>query len=99
MWGLPYGDQGIFVDRRLYEEVGGFADQPLMEDLDLMWRLRRRARPILLPGPLRVSARRWQRHGVVWQTLRNWSLVAAWRCGVPADRLARYYPVHGSSKG
>lgn len=89
--GLPYGDQGIFVRRELFEGVGGFPELKLMEDVFLMRRLRRQTRPILLPGPLYVSARRWRRRGVVRQALLNQSLLAAARLGVHPDRLARFY--------
>lgn len=89
--GLPYGDQGIFVRRELFEAAGGFPELTLMEDVFLMRRLRRRTRPVVLPGPLYVSARRWQRRGIVCQTLLNWSLLAAARLGVHPDRLARFY--------
>jgi rSAM/selenodomain-associated transferase 2 len=89
--GLAYGDQGIFVRRALFEEVGGFPELKLMEDVFLLKRLRRRTWPVLLPGPLYVSARRWQRRGVVRQTLRNWTLLASARLGVHPDRLARFY--------
>ena len=89
--GLPYGDQGIFVRRKCFDAVGGFPDLKLMEDVFLMRRLRRKTRPVLLSGPLHVSPRRWQRHGVVGQTLRNWSLLAAARLGIHPDRLARFY--------
>jgi rSAM/selenodomain-associated transferase 2 len=89
--GLPYGDQGIFVRRELFEEIGGFPQLRLMEDVFLMKRLRRRAWPVLLPGPLYVSPRRWQRRGVVRQTLRNWGLLGSAALGVHPDRLARFY--------
>ena len=88
--GLPYGDQGIFVRRGLFDVVGGFPEVSLMEDVFLMRRLRRRSWPVLLPG-LFGDARRWQRRGVVRQTLLNWSLLAAARLGVHPDRLARFY--------
>jgi rSAM/selenodomain-associated transferase 2 len=94
--GMPYGDQGIFVRRVLFEELGGFPEVPLMEDWLLSRRLRRIAPPVLLPGPLNVSARRWRKHGVLRQTARNWSLVAAARLGVPPARLARYYLPHAT---
>ena len=93
-WGLAYGDQGIFVTRELFDRVGGFPHVKLMEDLLLMRQARRIVRPVLLPGPLYVSARRWQRHGVLRQTLRNRMLLAAWHCGVPPDRLAAFYRRH-----
>ncbi|RMG34903.1 MAG: glycosyltransferase [Planctomycetota bacterium] len=92
LFGLAYGDQAIFVRRDLFEAVGGFPEWPLMEDVGLMQRLRRaRVRPVLLDGPVVVSARRWQRCGVVRQTLRNWSLLAAYFCGVSPRTLARFY--------
>ncbi|MEK6248706.1 MAG: TIGR04283 family arsenosugar biosynthesis glycosyltransferase [Planctomycetales bacterium] len=90
--GLAYGDQGIFVRRSTFEQLGGFAEIALMEDLRFMRSLRRLSRPTLLPGPLHVSARRWQTQGVVRQTLRNWSLLAAEKLRVSPDRLARHYP-------
>lgn len=92
--GLAYGDQGIFVSRAAFLQVGGFPDVQLMEDVMLMQRLDRFGRPGLLPGPIRISARRWQRRGVVAQTVRNWSLLAAFFCGTPPAQLSRYYPRH-----
>ena len=89
--GLPYGDQGIFVRRELFDDIGGFPNLKLMEDVFFMKRLRRRSWPVLLPGPLYVSARRWQCRGVIRQTLHNWTLLAAARLGIHPDRLARFY--------
>jgi rSAM/selenodomain-associated transferase 2 len=92
--GLPYGDQAIFIRRSLFEKIGGFPEVPLLEDLILMQRLRQRAWPVLLPGPVIVNPRRWQARGIVRQTLRNWRIVAAYSLGVPPDRLAGQYPSH-----
>lgn len=97
--GLPYGDQGIFVRRELFWKLGGFPQVRLLEDLLLSRRLRGIRRPQLLEGPLYVSARRWQRHGVVRQTLRNWSILSAYACGVAPDRLAGWYALHSSHDG
>jgi hypothetical protein len=77
-------------------ELGGFPDAPLMEDVLFVRRLRRLARPVLLPGPVYTSARRWQRYGVVRQTLRNWRILAAERLGVSLNRLALSYAPHDS---
>lgn len=90
--GLPYGDQAIFLRRADFEACGRFPETPILEELPLMRRLRKRGRLVLLAGPLHVSARRWQRRGIVRQTLRNWRILclAAW--GVPAERLAGLYP-------
>ncbi len=95
--GLPYGDQGIFMRRALFESLGGFPEVRLMEDVLLMKRVRRRVWPVLLPGPLYVSARRWQRYGVIRQTARNWLLLAAAAAGVHPDRLAAFYAPHRES--
>jgi rSAM/selenodomain-associated transferase 2 len=91
LWGLAYGDQGIFVRRDIFERIGGFPTLRLMEDLYFMKRLRREGRVALLEGPLHVSARRWERHGVVRQTARNWWLTALAHAGVSPDRLAGSY--------
>ena len=92
--GLPYGDQGLFLRREFFEQLGCFPDVPLMEDLILMRQARREAWPTLLTGPLHVDARRWQRHGVMRQTLRNWGLVTAYLLGASPDRLAHSYLRH-----
>ena len=92
--GMPYGDQGLFVRRSVFDAVGGFAPVPLMEDVLLMRVLRRQGRLAFLSGPLQVDARRWQQAGLVRQTLRNWLLLAAFRLGVSPARLARFYPRH-----
>ena len=87
----PYGDQGIFVRREVFNAVGGFPDVRFLEDLLLVRRLARQWRPTILPGPIYTSARRWRQNGVVRQTARNWLLLAAHRLGVTPDRLAEFY--------
>ena len=89
---LPYGDQGLLVPRRLLARAGGVAPMPLMEDLELVLRLRRLSRLRPLRARLQVDGRRWQALGV-WQTaLTNARLRRAWRRGVPPEALAaRYY--------
>lgn len=90
--GMAYGDQAIFVRKTVFESVGRFPDLRLMEDVILMKRLTKIGRFVLLPDRLTVSARRWQKHGIIRQTLRNWTLLTFAFCGVSPDRLARYYP-------
>jgi rSAM/selenodomain-associated transferase 2 len=92
--GLPYGDQGIFVRREVFQACGGFPEVAIMEDLILGKILRHKAWPVLLPGPLHVDPRRWRQHGIVRQTLRNWSLLAGYAFGVSPERLARSYMPH-----
>lgn len=92
--GRPYGDQGIFVRREVFQAIGGFPKVRLLEDVLLMRKLRAIGRTVLLPGPLHVSARRWLENGVIRQTLRNWRILAAERLGADPDRLAKDYPPH-----
>jgi len=91
---LAFGDQGIFLRRDVFEELGRFPDARLMEDVLLMRRLRDWGRLTLLPGPLHVDARRWHKHGPFRQTARNWLLLAAEQLGVSTDRLAEFYLPH-----
>ena len=93
---MPYGDQGLILSRATYELAGGFRSLVLMEDGDLVRRLRRVARVCILPERLEVSPRRWQRDGVLRRMLRNWLLAAGYLLGVPPARLAaRYRPYSG----
>ena len=89
--GVASGDQGIFVMRTTFEALGGYAQIPLMEDLDLCRRLKRLSRPECLRPPLSTSSRRWERGGV-WRTvLLMWRLRLAYYCGASPERLARQY--------
>ena len=91
--GIATGDQAIFVRRCAFTAVRGFPDQPLMEDIELSARLRRRGPPACLKTPASTSGRRWEAHGV-WRTiLFMWRLRLLYWLGVPASRLAAlYYP-------
>ena len=90
--GICTGDQGIFVSRRLLDDVGGMPDQPLMEDIELSKRLRRLAGPKRIPERLVASSRRWEREGVVWTTLLMWSIRLRYFLGArPEDLYATYY--------
>jgi rSAM/selenodomain-associated transferase 2 len=91
--GLIYGDQGLFVERRLFERIGGFPPLLLMEDVFLSKKLRRQGRIVVAPRRVFVAPRRWQRQGLVRQTLRNWTLTALAAAGVSPNRLAAFYPL------
>ena len=92
--GMAYGDQAIFMRRETFFQMGGFPEVKLMEDLLLMRAFRKLGQAKLLPGPVHVHPRRWQRRGVVRQTLQNWTLILAENLGVSPDRLAKFYPSH-----
>ena len=86
-----YGDQGIFCRRAAFDRLGGYLEMPLMEDVDFLARLARLGRVTLVPLALTTSARRFQRHGVVRQQLRNIVLVSLYALGVSPRRLERWY--------
>ncbi len=89
--GVCTGDQGIFVQRQLFAELGGYADLPLMEDIELSKRLRRYGRPACLQPALCTSSRRWQQHGTLRTVVLMWWLRALYWLGVSPQRLAKWY--------
>ena len=94
---VPYGDQAIFVRRGVFRELGGFAPLPVMEDLEFMTRLRRHGHAIrILAMPVRTSARRHLREGILRCTLRNLLLRLLYHCKVPSSFLAGLYRRHGA---
>lgn len=87
---LPYGDQGLLIPRRLYDDVGGFTDQPLMEDIDLARRLGRR-RIAMLRADAVTSARRYREDGYLRRILRNQACLALYAAGASPERIAHLY--------
>jgi len=89
---IPYGDQGIFMRRAVFEEIGGFAEIPLMEDIEMGRRLRRMGRIRFVRPPITTSPRRWLAEGLLYTTLRDWSLALSYSVlNIPPERLVRYY--------
>lgn len=91
LWKWAYGDQGIFVRRQTFNRLGGFPELALMEDLFFIKRLKREGRVVLLDAEIEVSPRRWEKNGVVRQTLRNWAWLTLVHCGLSPNRLAGWY--------
>jgi rSAM/selenodomain-associated transferase 2 len=89
--GIATGDQGIFVHRGLFEAVGGYPDQALMEDIEFSRRLKRLSAPHCLRGPLLTSSRRWEQRGILRTILLMWGLRLAYWLGVSPQRLASLY--------
>ncbi|MGB0722309.1 MAG: TIGR04283 family arsenosugar biosynthesis glycosyltransferase [Gammaproteobacteria bacterium] len=85
------GDQALFVRRDLFEQVGGFPDIALMEDVALSKRLRRHASPACVTSRVLTSARRWERDGVLRTIMLMWWLRFAYWVGVSPRRLSRWY--------
>ncbi|MEG3438200.1 TIGR04283 family arsenosugar biosynthesis glycosyltransferase [Pannus brasiliensis CCIBt3594] len=88
---LPYGDQGIFLRAKVFREMGGFADLPIMEDFEFVKRLQRRGKIILVPRPVVTSGRRWRKLGVWKTTLINQLVILGYYLKVPPLTLARLY--------
>ncbi|MEN8721371.1 MAG: TIGR04283 family arsenosugar biosynthesis glycosyltransferase [Alphaproteobacteria bacterium] len=89
-FGLPYGDQGLLIHKQHYQEIGGFPDMPLMEDVALIRRIRKRDLTIL-PVEARTSPARYRTDGYWFRPLKNIGLLALYLVGVPARSLARLY--------
>jgi rSAM/selenodomain-associated transferase 2 len=86
-----FGDQGILIERGLYDRIGGFPPWPLFEDVELLRRARRVTRIHWLPGVVLTSARRFREHGYFRQRLRNARLMAGYLLGEAPDALAERY--------
>ena len=85
------GDQAMFVHRRLWSELKGFAVQDLMEDVEFSKRLRRRSAPYVVRNPLTTSSRRWEKNGIVKTIVLMWGLRLLYFLGVDPNYLARLY--------
>lgn len=89
---IPYGDQAIFIRRDYFRSMGGFQDIPIMEDVDLMRRIKKKGGKIhILRDRVKTSARRWEQEGILYGTLRNWLLLSLFCAGIKPERLARFY--------
>jgi rSAM/selenodomain-associated transferase 2 len=89
---VPFGDQAIFIRRSYFEEIGGYKDIPLMEDVELMKRIRKRGDSVaIIPHKVRTSPRRYERDGVLYCTCRNMAMQVLYAWGVQPERLAKWY--------
>jgi rSAM/selenodomain-associated transferase 2 len=91
---LPLGDQAQFATRDAFAAVEGFPPWPILEDLELMRRLKRRFPVAILQGPVTTSSRRFRGAGPVRTVARNWTIWLLYICGVAPQRLARLYRPH-----
>ncbi len=89
--GMPFGDQGIFCRRSVYERVGGFRDLPICDDLDLVRRLRKSGAFVVRPEKTVTSPRRYREVGALRQVLRTWRVLVGYYAGVSPDTLTRWY--------
>ena len=91
--GLATGDQALFVRRPIFEQMGGFADMPLMEDIDFSRRLKRKGTTVALTATVTTSFRRWERHGPFRTILLMWTIRFLYWIGISPSHLAKWYKV------
>jgi len=97
---IPYGDQAIFMRKAYFDKIGGYREIPLMEDFDLMRRIRKRGDKIfILRDQVKTSPCRWEKEGIIHTTLRNMMLVNMFRFGVSPDKLGKYYKDNSMKEG
>lgn len=90
---IPYGDQAIFIRHPLFRELGGYQPLAIMEDINLMQRIKKCGSNIeIIRQKVHTSPRRWEKEGILACTLRNWLLSSAYYIGVPPEKLIKYYP-------
>ncbi|MEH1829460.1 MAG: TIGR04283 family arsenosugar biosynthesis glycosyltransferase [Nostoc sp.] len=88
---MPYGDQAIFLTKEVFQQIGSFPELPIMEDFELMRRLKRIGRIVIIPTPVVTSARRWLQKGVLKTTLLNQIVITAYLLGISPERIRRWY--------
>lgn len=92
---MPYGDQAIFLKAEVFHSLGGYADLPIMEDFELMGRLRRQGKIAIAPAAVATSGRRWQKLGLWRTTWINQGMVLGFLLGRDPARLAQWYRRQG----
>ncbi len=90
--GLLYGDQGIFMQKKTFINIGGYANIPLMEDIEICGRLKKLGRLILAEAPIKTSPRRWLEEGTLHTTFRDWSIAFSYSfLKTPPEKLIKHY--------
>lgn len=88
---MPYGDQAIFLTKKVFHEIGGFLELPIMEDFELMRQLHSRGRIVIINTTIMTSARRWLQKGVLKTTLLNQIIIIAYLLGVSPKKIHSWY--------
>ncbi|QIR41216.1 glycosyltransferase family 2 protein [Tolypothrix sp. PCC 7910] len=88
---MPYGDQAIFITKSIFQEIGCFPELPIMEDFELIRRLKRIGKITIIPVPVITSARRWLKKGIFQTTLINQVVIIAYLLGVSPERIRIWY--------
>ncbi|MEH2149992.1 TIGR04283 family arsenosugar biosynthesis glycosyltransferase [Nostoc sp.] len=88
---MPYGDQAIFLTKEVFQQIGGFPELPIMEDFELIRRLKPIGRIVIISTSVLTSARRWLQKGVLKTTLLNQIVIIAYLLGVSPEQIRRWY--------
>jgi rSAM/selenodomain-associated transferase 2 len=88
---LPYGDQAIFIKAEIFNKIGGFPIQPIMEDFVLIRQLRTIGKIAIISKPVITSGRRWQQLGIIKTTVINQLMILGYYLGVSPEKLAAFY--------
>ncbi|QLE43398.1 glycosyltransferase [Nostoc sp. C052] len=88
---MPYGDQAIFLTKEIFQQIGCFPELPIMEDFELMRRLKSIGHIVIIATPVVTSARRWLQKGVFKTTLLNQIVITAYLLGISPERIRRWY--------
>ena len=89
---IPFGDQAIFIRREYFNKIGGYKEIPLMEDVELLRRIKKSGGRIrIFHDRAMTSPRRWEKEGVIYCTLRNWTLQTLYLLGVSPEKLINFY--------
>ena len=88
---MPYGDKAIFLTTEIFHKIGNLPNLPIMEDLELIRRLKRTGNITIIPVPVITSARRWLKKGVFHTTLLNQIVIIAYFLGVSPERIRSWY--------
>ncbi|MBD2390102.1 TIGR04283 family arsenosugar biosynthesis glycosyltransferase [Aphanizomenon flos-aquae NRERC-008] len=91
LWQMPYGDQGIFLTKDVFQQVGNFPQIPIMEDFELMRKLKTLGKIYLLPTPVITSPRRWLKKGILQTTLGNQIIIIAYLLGISPNQIRNWY--------
>lgn len=88
---MPYGDQALFVSRKIFNQIGGYPHYPIMEDFEFVRRLKKMGKITILPQSVLTSPRRWLNYGIFRTWLLNQLILIAFHLGISPDRLAKWY--------
>jgi len=88
---ISTGDQAMFVRQSVFEELGGFSNQPLMEDIELSRRLKQKGKVACLREKITTSSRRWEQFGLIKTTILMWKLRFLYWIGISPNYLAQIY--------